>query len=88
VVVLAAWEGVGLEVGGALQMHCTENSKQIFPELKLRGLAHNFYIQVSERFIYSIPTIGPPTFCTYFAAHRYMNVEIGNKAPQFISRNT
>jgi hypothetical protein len=37
-------------------MHCAENSKQIFPEMKLRGLVPNFYIHVSvicERFIYS-----------------------------------
>jgi hypothetical protein len=33
--------------------HCTENSKQIFSEMKLRGLIPNFYIQISEQFIYS-----------------------------------
>jgi hypothetical protein len=27
------------------QTHSTENLKQIFLELKLRGLVHNFYIQ-------------------------------------------
>jgi hypothetical protein len=31
----------------AMQMQCTENSKQIFPEMKLRGLVPNFYIHVS-----------------------------------------
>jgi hypothetical protein len=42
----------------ALQMQCTENSKQIFPEMKLRGLVPNFYIHVSVSDLY-IPTIGP-----------------------------
>ncbi len=30
-----------------LHRHCTENSKQIFPEVKLRGLVPNSYIHVS-----------------------------------------
>ena len=30
----------------SLQMHCTENLNQIFPEMKLRGLVPNFYIHV------------------------------------------
>ncbi len=37
-------EGLYLLYNYALQMHCTENSKQIFPEMKLRGLFPNFYI--------------------------------------------
>ncbi len=41
-------------------MHCTENSKQIFPEMKLRGLVPNVYIHVSVSDLY-IPTIGPQT---------------------------
>jgi hypothetical protein len=44
-------------------MHCTENSensKQIFPDMKLRGLVPNFYIHVSASDLY-IPTIGPQT---------------------------
>ncbi len=44
----------------ALQVHCTENSKQIFQEMKLRGLVSNFYIHVSVSDLY-IPTIGPQT---------------------------
>jgi hypothetical protein len=41
-------------VQGTLQRHCTENSKQIFPVMKLRGLVPNFHIHVlCERFIYS-----------------------------------
>jgi hypothetical protein len=32
----------------SLQMYCTENLKQIFPEMKLRGLIPNFYIHVSQ----------------------------------------
>ncbi len=32
----------------------------VFPEMKLRGLVHNFYILVSVSDLY-IPTIGPQT---------------------------
>jgi hypothetical protein len=41
--------------------HCTENSKQIFPEMKLRGLVPNFGIHVY------IPTIGLQFCCIAFA---------------------
>ncbi len=41
-------------------MHCTENSKQIFPEMKLCGLVPNLYIHVSVSDLY-IPTTGPQT---------------------------
>jgi hypothetical protein len=44
----------------ALQMHCIENSKQIFTEMKLRGLVPNFYIHVSVSALH-IPMIGPQT---------------------------
>ncbi len=47
-----------------LQMDCTENFKQAFPENKLRGLDPNFYIHVysiCEQFTVYIPTIGPQT---------------------------
>ncbi len=44
----------------ALQRHCTENSKQILPEMKLSGLFTNSYIHVSVSDLY-IPTIGPQT---------------------------
>jgi hypothetical protein len=40
-------------------LHCMENSKQIFPEMKLHGLVPNFYIHVSVCDLY-FPTIGPP----------------------------
>ncbi len=33
----------------SLQRYYTENSKQIFPEMKLRGLIPNSYIYVSVR---------------------------------------
>jgi hypothetical protein len=39
--------------------HPTENTKQIFPEMKLRGLISNFYIPVSVSHLY-IPTLVPP----------------------------
>ncbi len=39
--------------GTALQLHYTENSKQIFLEMKLYGLVPNFYIHMCERFVYS-----------------------------------
>jgi hypothetical protein len=46
-----------------------KNSKQIFPEMKLRGLVPYSYIQVSVSDLYT--------------QIQYMNVEIGNKAAQF-----
>jgi hypothetical protein len=45
-------------ISTALQTHCAENSKQIFPEMKLCGLVPNFYINVSVSDLYN-PTIGP-----------------------------
>jgi hypothetical protein len=44
----------------ALNMHCAKNLKQIFPEMKLRGLVPNLYIHVCicVRDLY-IPMIGP-----------------------------
>ncbi len=39
-------------------LHCKENLKHTFPELKLRGLAPNLYINVTVTSLY-IPTIGP-----------------------------
>jgi hypothetical protein len=36
----------------ALQSHYTKNSKQIFPEMKLRGLVPNSYIHVSMGDLY------------------------------------
>ncbi len=50
----------GLDNYRKLQMHCTESSKKIFPDLKLCGLVHNFYIHVSVTDLY-IATIGPQT---------------------------
>jgi hypothetical protein len=50
------------------QTHCTENSKQIFPGMKLHSLVHNSYIHVSVSDLY-IPTSGPPTlpqFCNEY----------------------
>jgi hypothetical protein len=41
------------------QTHSTENLKQIFPELKLRGFVPHFYRHVSVSDLY-ISTIGPP----------------------------
>jgi hypothetical protein len=43
-----------------LQMHCTENSKKIFPEMKLCGLVPKFYLHVSVNYLY-IPMIGLQT---------------------------
>ncbi len=43
----------------ALESHNTENSKQIFLEMKLRGLRSQFNIHVSVSDLY-IPTIGLP----------------------------
>jgi hypothetical protein len=38
------------------QIHCTENARQIVPEMKLRILVPNFYIHVSVNDLH-IPTI-------------------------------
>ncbi len=53
------WGG-GVEPGSAPQMHCNENSKQIFPEMKLFDLVPNFYTHVAVSDLY-IPTVGPQT---------------------------
>ncbi len=42
-----------------LKRHCTENSKHMFPEIKLRGLVPNSFIHVSVSNLY-FPTIGLP----------------------------
>jgi hypothetical protein len=42
-----------------LQRHCTKYWKQIFPEMKLRGIVPNSYIHEFESDLY-IPTIAPP----------------------------
>jgi hypothetical protein len=40
-------------------MHCTENAIYVFPEMKLRDLVPNSYIQISVNYLY-IPSIGLP----------------------------
>ncbi len=47
-------------VFNALQKHSTENSKQIFPEVKLQGLVPNSYTHVSVSDLYIPPTFSPP----------------------------
>ncbi len=44
-----------------LMLHCKENSINVLPEKKLRGLSPNFHIHVSVSDLY-IPAIGPPFF--------------------------
>jgi len=39
---------LSIHILSALQRHYTENSKQIFPEMKLRSLVPNFYIHVGK----------------------------------------
>ncbi len=48
--------GLGKQLS-ALQTHCAENSKQIFPAMKLHVLFRNFYIHVSLSDLY-ITTFG------------------------------
>ncbi len=55
-----------------LERHSTENSKQIFPEMKLRGLVSNSYIHVSVNDLY-FPTIGSPTL---LQQNRWTNREL------------
>ncbi len=56
-----------------LQRHNTQNSRQIFPEKKLRYLSPNFRIHVSVSDLY-IPTIGS----AYSAAGKYVDRSAGN----------
>jgi hypothetical protein len=42
-----------------LMAHCKEDSKYVFPEIKLRGLVPNFRIHTSVSDLF-IPRIGPP----------------------------
>jgi hypothetical protein len=58
----------GTECCNTLQRHCTENSKQRFPEMELRGFGPNSYNYVSVSDLY-IPTIG----YAYSAAGKYVN---------------
>ncbi len=51
--------GTYLEVRIPLQRHNNENSKQIFPEMELRGYSPNSYIHVSVGDLY-FPTICLP----------------------------
>ncbi len=73
-----------------LQMHCPENSKQMIPEMKLRGLVPNFYIFVDvsdfyyhDRSANAIQKNSRTQGGNIYIAHRYMNVEIGNEVAQF-----
>jgi hypothetical protein len=75
-----------------LQMHCTKILKQIFLDIKLRGLVPNFCMHVSVSDLY-IPTNGPPVLlhcvCGLIVGiHKsitdgYMDVEIGKEGAQF-----
>ncbi len=50
---------LSIHILSALQRHHTENSKQIFPEMKLSSLVPNSYIHFSVNDLY-IPTIDLP----------------------------
>ncbi len=54
-------------------VHCSEILKQIFPEMKLRGLVLNFYIHVAEGFIYSTMRLPSFLFCVCGRWWDYIN---------------
>ncbi len=55
---------------GSLYPHTAlKNLKQIFTEMKLRGIILNFFNHVSVSDL-CIPTIGPPIFCCIAFADR------------------
>jgi hypothetical protein len=78
-----------------LQRHKIKNSKQIWPEIELRGLVPRSYIYVSGR---AIPTIGLPILLqenrwtdrgNIEIAHKYMNVKSRTERPRsFFSGKT
>jgi len=84
--------GSGKKAGKGMitqQRHCAKNLKQIFPEIKLRGLVHNSYIHVSVSDLYistisGCSQIGEPIVGIYkLLTYTYKNVEIGKEATQF-----
>jgi hypothetical protein len=91
--VTIARQGRRLSLYNNYNLHCKEDSIYVFPEIKLRGLVPNFHIHTSVSDLY-IPRIGPPILlkrnrqsdrCNIYIAHRYINVEIGTLAAQFLS---
>ncbi len=65
------WPVSTLPQASTLQMHCTENSKQIFPEMKQQSC-------ICERFIYS-----HDRSANTILQNRRTDAEIGNEAAQF-----
>jgi hypothetical protein len=73
-------------------LHCNENTINVFQEKELCSLNPNFHIYVPVSDLY-IPRFGPNIFCSridiqflgiYKITHRHMNVEIGTEAAQFL----
>ena len=55
------YEQFACPTGKLYVVHSTENLEQIFPEMKLGGLAPNFYIHESVSDLYN-PMISSPIF--------------------------
>ncbi len=65
-------------------IHCTDNSKQIFPEMKPSGLVLNFFISFSQdRSAYFAVFRWRTDRGNIQMDHRYINVEIVIEASQF-----
>ncbi len=78
-------------------LHYTENSKHIFPEMKQRSLAPNYYIRITVSDL-NIPTIGLPILLPEILGGPIVEIyksstdtwmwKLGQRPRSFFSENT